>query len=196
MSMNKPYSQACENNKHPILAILKNAFAQCSSVLEIGSGTGQHAVWFAQKLPFLKWYSSDQPQYHEGINSWIDEFGNANLQRPIAFTVGQDLFPSQRFDGVFTANTAHIMQPDEVKIMLAQIAEALPSGGVFCQYGPFTQQGVFNSQSNEDFHHKLVAQGYGGYRDIDELIQWAEPLILCGIHPMPAHNLLLQWRKN
>ena len=66
--MNQPYSQACENNKQPILAILSQAFASSQVVLEIGSGTGQHAVFFASQLPHLQWYTSDQPHYHEGIN--------------------------------------------------------------------------------------------------------------------------------
>ncbi len=87
------------------------------------------------------------------------------------------------------------MQHDEVKLMMSLIAEHLPLGGVFCQYGPFTQQGQFTSASNQAFHHKLLAQGYGGYRDVEELIEWAEPLTLIEMHDMPANNHLLVWQK-
>lgn len=191
----KPFSQACENNKQPILTILTQAFANASVVLEIGSGTGQHAVHFARHLPWLTWHTSDQPHYHSGINAWLAEAGLANLHAPIGFTVGKDPFPALTPDAIFSANTAHIMQRHEVQTLMQTIAKQLPSGGVFCQYGPFTQQGKFNSQSNADFHQHLVSNGYGGYRDTDELQAWASPLSLKEIHAMPANNLLLEWHK-
>ncbi|WP_211162711.1 DUF938 domain-containing protein [Alteromonas ponticola] len=193
--MNKPFSQACENNKSPILALLKDAFSTCHHVLEIGSGTGQHAVFFASQLPHLIWQTSDQPQYHEGIEAWMSEFPSANLQPPIPLTFGESAWPAKNFDGVFTANTAHIMQKQHARLMMEQVSAHLPKGGVFCQYGPFTQNGEFSSQSNRDFHYHLLSEGYGGYRDINELIQWAEPMTLTSIHSMPANNLLLVWQK-
>ncbi|MBD3585299.1 DUF938 domain-containing protein [Salinimonas sp. HHU 13199] len=193
--MTQPYSQACENNKRPILEILATAFARCQVVLEIGSGTGQHAVFFAGQLPFLQWHTSDQPHYHAGINSWIDLYPGENLHRPVSLTIGAEPLPALHADGIFTANTAHIMQKAEVQLMMEQVASMLPDGGVFCQYGPFTQNGRFNSDSNEAFHYKLVTQGYGGYRDIEELQHWASPLHLKTVHPMPANNLLLEWHK-
>lgn len=193
--MTKPYSQACENNKRPIAGVLKQAFAQAGSVLEIGSGTGQHAVYLARTLPHVRWQTSDQIQYHAGICQWLADEPAPNLLSPVVYQVGQNACPVDAVDAVFTANTAHIMQQDEVRQMMQDVQQVLPEGGVFCQYGPFTQQGLFNSQSNRDFHHKLVSQGYGGYRDISELKSWASGLTLVHIHAMPANNLLLEWRK-
>ena len=193
--MTKPFSQACENNKRPIAGVLKQAFATVSSVLEIGSGTGQHAVYLARQLPHVRWQTSDQLDYHAGIHQWLADEPSPNLLSPLVYQVGRDACPVTAVDGVFTANTAHIMQREEVRQMMLDVQQVLPEGGVFCQYGPFTQQGVFNSQSNQDFHHSLVAQGYGGYRDISELKNWADSLSLVRIHTMPANNLLLEWHK-
>lgn len=194
--MTKPFSQACENNRQPILAVLQRAFAHSRRVLEIGSGTGQHAVYFAKHLPHLQWHTSDQQQYHAGIIQWLKDEPASNLHFPMTYQVGHDAFPIRAVDAVFTANTAHIMQPQEVAIMMNQVVQALPHGGVFCQYGPFLHQGQFSSQSNRDFHHKLITQGYGGYQDIATLQQWAPDLALRNVHTMPANNLLLEWVKN
>ncbi|MEC8748494.1 MAG: DUF938 domain-containing protein, partial [Pseudomonadota bacterium] len=113
MQIEKPFSQACENNKRAILSVLERKFANCRQVLEIGSGTGQHAVFLAEHLPHLIWHTSDQPHYHEGIAAWLSDSNTGNVKPPIAFTVGQDDFPNLDIDGIFTANTAHIMQKEE-----------------------------------------------------------------------------------
>lgn len=197
--MEKPFSQACENNKRPILGVLRHAFSQTQRVLEIGSGTGQHGVFFAQGLPHVQWHCSDQLDYHSGINSWIQEADLTNIVPPTAFKVGEDEYPGVKedrvFDGVFTANTAHIMQKHEVILLMELVEKHLPKDGVFCQYGPFTMEGEFSSQSNLEFHHNLLARGYGGYRDLAELQQWAPALRLKKCHSMPANNLLLEWVK-
>ncbi|MFC4699883.1 DUF938 domain-containing protein [Glaciecola siphonariae] len=191
-----PFSQACENNKGYILEELTLAFAKLSHVLEIGSGTGQHAVHFAKHLPHIRWQTADQDDYHEGIRYWMARYPSENLLPPISLRLPIDDIPDRSFDGFFSANTAHIMQKNEVEFLMARINERLPSGGVFCQYGPFTQQGKFNSQSNIDFHEKLIASGRGGYRDIDELRAWAPKLSLHKIVDMPANNHLLVWHKS
>lgn len=195
MTNSLPFSQACENNKAPILAILKQAFAASCKVLEVGSGTGQHAVHFASNLPHLQWQTSDQEEHHLGLKRRFEAYPCENLYPPILLKVGQTALPFTHYDSVFTANTAHIMQKTEIAQMMQALSEDLPQGGCFCQYGPFTQNGVFSSQSNADFHQYLVANGYGGYRDIVELKAWAPKLSLVHIHPMPANNLLLEWRK-
>lgn len=191
----KPFSQACENNKGPILEVLKQAFATRKHILEIGSGTGQHAVFFSAHLPHLLWQTSDQAEYHPGILAWKEEANVLNCKAPITLKIGEQSIPEKLFDGIFTANTAHIMQPDEVKLMMQQISNVLPPGGVFCQYGPFTENGEFSSQSNADFHASLLARGFGGYRDISELIQWAPSLTLESTYRMPANNLCLVWSR-
>ncbi|WP_414830169.1 DUF938 domain-containing protein [Alteromonas sp. H39] len=191
----KPFSQACENNKRPILEVLEQAFATRKHVLEIGSGTGQHAVFLSANLPHLLWQTSDQAEYHAGIQAWLDEENVLNCKSPITLKIGEQAIPDKLYDGIFTANTAHIMQRDEVKLMMKQVSNVLPPRGVFCQYGPFTENGEFSSQSNADFHASLLERGCGGYRDISELTQWAPSLTLESIYRMPANNLCLVWTK-
>jgi hypothetical protein len=197
--MNKPYSQACENNKQPILTQLEIHFSESCKVLEIGSGTGQHAVYFAPKLPHLIWQTSDQPHYHTGIQAWLAEcpaeLTTGNLIAPIPLTIGQSSWPELGIDAVFTANTTHIMQSNEAKLMMQLVAEKLPHRGVFCQYGPFNIDGKFTSNSNYQFDHHLKAEGCGGIRDIEELQRWASGLELLERISMPANNFLLVWRK-
>ena len=195
MQYEKPFSQACENNKRAILSVLERTFANCKQVLEIGSGTGQHAVFLAENLPHLIWHTSDQPQYHDGISSWLSDANIDNVRSPISFTVGQDNFPNLDVDGVFSANTAHIMQKEEAKLLMESVTAHLPEGGVFCQYGPFTHGGEFTSESNQAFHTSLLERGYGGYRDINELTAWAGELSLNDIIDMPANNHMLIWQK-
>ncbi|WP_371192747.1 DUF938 domain-containing protein [Glaciecola sp. SC05] len=190
-----PFSQACENNKQAILNILQLAFANINVVLEIGSGTGQHAVYFAKHLPHLSWQTADQLEYHAAIKHYLQHYPSPNLNAPIALKIPLDDIPENQYDGFFTANTAHIMQENEVQHMMQTINRVLPENGVFCQYGPFTQNGEFNSQSNADFHQKLIDNGRGGYRDIEELQAWAPQLIVDNIVQMPANNLMLIWQK-
>lgn len=190
-----PFSQACENNKQAILNILQLAFANINAVLEIGSGTGQHAVYFAKHLPHLSWQTADQFEYHAAIKHYLQHYPSPNLKAPITLKIPLDDIPENQYDGLFTANTAHIMQKSEVQHMMQTINRVLPENGVFCQYGPFTQNGEFSSLSNADFHQKLIDNGRGGYRDIEELQDWAEQLILDSIMQMPANNLMLIWQK-
>jgi hypothetical protein len=106
-----------------------------------------------------------------------------------------DDIPADKYDGFFTANTAHIMQKDEVRHMMKSISDLLPKSGVFCQYGPFVVDGKFSSQSNADFHEKLLASGRGGYCEIEQLRQWASDLSLSEVIEMPANNLMLVWLR-
>ncbi|MDU0355657.1 DUF938 domain-containing protein [Paraglaciecola aquimarina] len=194
--LQKPYSQACENNKGPILRELTRVFGKCKNVLEIGSGTGQHAVYFAASLAHLTWHTSDQTCNHDGINRWITDSPANNLQRPISLTIGQDPWPELDIDGVFSANTAHIMQPNEAKLMMQMIAENLPNNGIFCQYGPFKFEGQYTSESNAAFDQHLLSEGCGGIRDIADLEIWAKPLQLQNVIAMPANNFVLIWQKH
>ena len=163
--------------------------------MEIGSGTGQHAVHFAPNLPHLIWQCADQPNYHLGINQWINDHPSTNLRPPIELSIGDEKHDFSDFDGIFTANTAHIMQKIEVRSMMESISDTLPSAGVFCQYGPFTEQSRFSSDSNARFHHQLVSQGFGGYRSVEELQHWGASLVLKRKVYMPANNLLLVWQQ-
>jgi hypothetical protein len=193
--MNKPYSQACENNKGPIAEHLKKYLADSKNVLEIGSGSGQHAVFFAPQLAHLVWQTSDMPNNHPGIHSWLAEFPADNLCLPISFTIGQDAWPDMDIDAVFTANSTHIMQKVEAQEMMQLVSQKLPIGAVFCQYGPFNIDGKYTSDSNRNFDQHLKNEGCGGIRDIAELQEWAGRMMLLARLPMPANNFLLVWRK-
>lgn len=194
----KRFSPSCENNRKPIIEQLKIYLKNASHLLEIGSGTGQHGVYFAPELPHLTWQTSDVAENHPSILAWIEDEAISNIRVPHVFKVGEDDWPPGVFDAVYSANTAHIMQKQEVLLMMQLVAAKLPNNGVFCQYGPFTESGEFSSDSNADFHHHLVSEGYGGYRDIEELKAWVEPsgLLLLEKITMPANNLLLVWSKN
>ena len=191
----KPFSQACENNKQPILDVLNRVLADRKKLLEIGSGTGQHAAYFAPRLSQLEWHTSDMPNNHNGIKAWIEDVAVNNLYPPMSFTIGINDWPLGNFDAVYTANTTHIMQPSEAQLMMQLVADNLPDGGVFCQYGPFNFQGQYTSESNATFDQHLNEQGCGGIRDIDELILWAKPMTLIEKVSMPANNFMLIWQK-
>lgn len=191
---NKPFSQACENNKQPILAELQQVLSDSKQLLEIGSGTGQHAAYFAPRLPHLIWQTSDLVANHTGIQMWLDEANAENSRSPLPFKVGVDDWPSGKFDALYSANTAHIMQPEETRLMMELIAKHLPEKGIFCQYGPFKINGQYTSESNHQFDQHLLSQGCGGIRDIQQLQDWAKPLRLITRIDMPANNMLLIWQ--
>ena len=196
--MNKPFSQACENNHSPIGAVLTRLLSTSASVLELGSGTGQHAVWFAQQLPHLNWQTSDRMENHSGINQWLDESGLDNIGAPIALDVSLDAWPTEPFDAVFSSNTAHIMAWPEVKIMFSRVAGTLSAGGLFCLYGPMKYSGVITAESNRAFDHRLKAhnprQGIREFNDLDQLALTAG-MSLLEDNAMPANNRLLVWQK-
>jgi len=167
-------------------------------VLELGSGTGQHAVWFAQQLPHLHWQTSDRMENHSGINQWLNESGLDNIGAPIALDVSRDAWPTEPFDAVFSSNTAHIMVWPEVEIMFSQVAGMLSAGGLFCLYGPMKYSGVIIAESNRAFDHRLKAhnprQGIREFSDLDQLALTAG-MSLLEDNAMPANNRLLVWQK-
>ena len=115
--MEKPFSQSCENNKEPILSVLREAFRDASFVLEIGSGTGQHAVHFARNLPHLTWQPSDLPENIPGMKLWFDEAKLPNIKEPIVLNVSDAMWPVGEADAIFTANTLHIMARSKIECM-------------------------------------------------------------------------------
>lgn len=195
--MERPFSQACENNKQSILEVLLLEFANKTAVLEIGSGTGQHAVYFAPRLPHLMWQPSDISANLPGINAWLEAFPAANLPAPLPLDVtGQ--WPSINVDAVFSANTAHIMPWPAVCAMFAGIGDLLPGNGTFCLYGPMNYQGQYTSASNHQFDiwlkRQAPHQGIREFHDLNRLAIQAGLLLLEDI-PMPTNNRLLVWQK-
>jgi cyclopropane fatty-acyl-phospholipid synthase-like methyltransferase len=199
--MNKPFSQACDNNKLPILNILKKVFSSNKHVLEIGSGTGQHAVYFGQYLPHLIWQTSDLLINHQGINTWLDETPANNVQRPIVVDLNHD-WPvpnkNKRFDSVYTANTLHIISWPLVIKFFEGLAQNLTAKANVCIYGPFNYQGRFSSESNANFDLWLKERDINsGIRDIEAILLLATSagLHLVDDHVMPANNRLLVFSK-
>ena len=196
--MTKLFSQACENNKKPILDILSRAFAKQKYVLEIGSGTGQHAVFFAKELPSLTWQTSDLSINHAGINQWINDGPAPNLIAPIRLDVLSDSWPTAHYDAMYSANTAHIMPWVAVASMFAGVGQGLANGGLFCLYGPFKYLGVLDAQTNIEFDYRLqqqsAHQGIREFHDINQLAMNAG-LDLREDNAMPANNRLIVWQK-
>lgn len=196
--MNKPFSQACENNKIHILPILQQAFSKVDSVLEIGSGTGQHAVYLAKNLPHLNWQTSDLVENHQGINQWLAEYPSANLQAPIVVDLAKE-WPIDKISAIYTSNTLHIVSWELVIAFFKSVNLHLKTGGKLCIYGPFKYQGEFTSESNAQFDIWLKdINKLSGVRDIEKIIQLAESagLTLIADHDMPANNRLLEFIKN
>lgn len=194
----KPYADACDRNREPILEVLRQHFADRRSVLEIGSGTGQHAVHFAAALPWLTWQTSDVDSNLPGIRMWLEESGLSNLPPPIPLDV-TGAWPGGRFDAVFTANTLHIMSWPEVCALFASLPQVLTGEALLAVYGPFNYDGRFTSESNASFDVWLKQRSaHSGIRDfaaVDELAR-SIGFSLVEDRPMPANNRTLVWRRD
>jgi cyclopropane fatty-acyl-phospholipid synthase-like methyltransferase len=194
--MTKPCASAAARNAAPILGVLRHEFRDCSTVFEIGSGTGQHAVIFAAALPQLQWQTSDVAPSHAGIRAWIAEAGLENVLAPASFDVLSAALPTEKYDAVFSANTAHIMSFDAVCRMFRLVGGMLRRPGVFCLYGPFSRGGAFSTASNEAFDASLRARNPAmGIRDLGDLESLAgdNGMQLAREYAMPANNLLVVW---
>jgi SAM-dependent methyltransferase len=192
------FAAACERNKFPILGVLVEEFRHVAEVLEIGSGTGQHAVYFGRRLPHLRWQTSDLPASHASIRAWIHAEGVDNVLAPLVLDVNAFPWPVAAVDAVFTANTAHIMHWDSVVNLFRGVGEVLRERGVFCLYGPLNYDGRFTSDSNALFDQSLKRRDpASGIRDFAALDALARDcgLILGTDHAMPANNRLVVWRR-
>ena len=196
--MNKPYAESCDQNKEPILSVIKPLFSQSRSVLEIGSGTGQHAVYFADKMPHLIWHTSDCEENHAGINQWLQESAAINTRGPLLLNVSQPAWPAVDIDAIFSANTIHIMHWDEVEAFFSGAGEILPVKGLLAIYGPFNYDHQYTSDSNAKFDQWLKSRDpLSGIKDFEHLDRLAAlaALSLSVDYEMPANNRILCWRK-
>lgn len=196
--MEKPFAPACERNRDPILAVLRERFTEPTRVLEIGSGTGQHAVYFAHHMPHLTWWPADLPERLPGIQMWTDEAALTNVAAPIALDVDMPTWPEGRYDLVFTANTVHIVSEPHVERLIAGAAGMLDAGGRLLVYGPFKYNGAHTSESNARFQEWLTDRDpQSGVRDFEWVDQLAKEagLVLEEDIEMPANNRILIWRK-
>jgi len=193
----KPFSESCERNKDPILAVLREHFVRATRVLEIGSGTGQHAVHFAAALPRLTWQTADLPANHEGIRLWISEAGLPNVLPPLTLDMLKaETWPEATFDAIFSANTFHIMSWPAVERAFGFIGSVLAPGGVLAVYGPFNYGGDYTSDSNRNFDGWLKNRDpLSGIRDFEavDALARAQGLRLVDDVEMPANNRTLVW---
>ena len=195
----KPYSESCEQNRSPILAVLRAVFADRQHVLEIGSGTGQHAVYFGAELPHLRWQTADVLAHHPGIEAWRTEAALPNVLPPLELDANETGWHSGRYDALFSANTLHIMSVQEVEKCFTGIGQVLEPGGVLAIYGPFNYQGQFTSDSNARFDQWLKSRDpASGIRDFEAIDALARPqgLALLHDHAMPANNRTLVWTRS
>lgn len=193
-----PFSASCERNKEPILDVLRSRFARSAQVLEIGSGTGQHAVHFARALTHLTWYPTEQLTYLADLTERVRLEGTHNLRAPTLLDVRQAVWPLRSVDAVFTANTLHIMSWPAVTSALNGIGGVLAPGGALCVYGPFRYAGSYTSESNREFDQMLQERDpLSGLRDIQAITPFAEQygMRLVADHDLPANNRLLVFIK-
>jgi cyclopropane fatty-acyl-phospholipid synthase-like methyltransferase len=199
----KPFAPACERNREPILAVLREYFADSRHVLEVGSGTGQHAVHFAAAMPWLQWQCSDRAEHLPGIRAWLDDAALDNTPPPLALDAADAAWlraptGSGRFDAVFSANTLHIMGWDGVEAFFRGVGEVLErEGGALVVYGPFNYDGGYTSAGNRDFDAWLQARDpRSGIRDFEAVDALAQAIGMRLVEDvaMPANNRCLVWQ--
>lgn len=194
----KPFAESSEQNKQVILAILQPLFSKLKRVLEIASGTGQHAVYFAEQMRHLQWQTSDLIENHPGICQWISESSLMNIEKPIPLNVSSDPWPQQTYDAVFSANSFHIMNPQNVIDFFMNIASVIQPQGLIVIYGPFNYAGNFTSESNARFDAMLRARNCGsGIKEFEWCNELAESVgfKLIEDYEMPQNNRMLVWQK-
>jgi len=193
----KPFAPACERNRDPILAVLRTQFADRRKVLEVGSGTGQHAVYFAAEMPWLTWQCADLAPQLPGIRQWLEEAGLPNTPPPFALDV-RGPWPTGPYDAVFSANILHIVGWPEVEAFFAGVGQVLGAAGMLVVYGPFNAGGNYTSESNRDFDAWLKARDpRSGIRDVEAVQALAAQVGLRAVDDvaMPANNRCLVWRR-
>lgn len=194
--MHKPFSPSSEQNQAPIFAVLSKLFADRHSVLEIGAGTGQHAVYFGLRLPHVSWQPTDLEENRSGIRAWTEEAALPNVKAPLALDVRTGPWPAETFDAAFSANAVHIMGWPAVEKMFSGLGRALAPNAKLALYGPFNYGGKFTSESNERFDRWLKLENpESGVRDFEALDSLArrEGFRLLQDFEMPVNNRILAW---
>jgi cyclopropane fatty-acyl-phospholipid synthase-like methyltransferase len=192
-------SQAAENNKGPILEKLQAHFNEAGEVLEIGSGTGQHAIHFSSQMSHLSWQPTDCEAYFEPLLAGLREAGSASIKDPVYLKIGVSDWPPGKYEYVYSANVLHIMAEALMPAFFEGVGQCLKQGGCCCLYGPFRYQGAFTTESNAGFDTWLKGNDPdSGIRDIERVIALAAEngMSLEEDYAMPANNQLLVFRKN
>lgn len=193
-----PVAEACLRNQKPIADALQQLLPEPSFVLEIGSGTGQHAHYMTRHLGGVTWQPSDVSRALDGINAWRLYSDNERFLPPLVLDVAQDLWPVKQVDAVFSANVIHYISWPHVRHMLAGIGRVLRQNGLALFYGPFNYEGQFTSDGNQQLDGWLRERDpESGIKDFEQVILSArkEKLRLLNDIAMPANNRLLVFQK-
>ena len=193
-----PFSQASENNKFPILDVLKHHLNNRRSLLEIGGGTGQHAAFFARQFPEIIWQSSDIHSNVKTLNLRVASAKLKNLPLATSLDVNKETWNYGFYDAIFSANCLHIISEDSVINFFKGTSKHINDGGVLLVYGPFKYRGKFTTESNAGFDRWLKARDpKSGIRDFEWTNELAEEVgfSLVEDNAMPANNQLLAWAK-
>jgi len=196
--MYKPVAESCVQNQQVILDVLKLFFIEHGEVLEIGSGTGQHGVFFTQHMQHLLWQPSDLLDQHASMQLWFDEVDHDRIKSPLELNVDDEIWSIAEMDYVFTANTTHIISSEQTEKLFKHVGSCLKSGGIFAQYGPFNYNGKYTSESNARFDVWLKQRDPNScIKHFELLEQLAEQNALQLVEDveMPANNRILLWRK-
>ena len=198
--MNKPFVQACENNKYAIADALQHYLRNVEHVLEIGSGTGQHIAYFAERFPDVFWQPSDLAINHAGISAWTAVAGVGNVGAPIELDISAPQWPqlpAAPVSATYLSNVVHIIESSLIDQLFKHLARALQANGLVFMYGPFNYGGRFTSEGNRRLDAWLKAQhedfGVRDFESVDQLAR-AHGLSLLDDLTMPANNRLLIWR--
>lgn len=193
--MQKPYSEACDRNRDPILHYLRQWLVNSELVVEVGSGTGQHAVYFAEQLPHITWQPTDRAENLPGIRLWCNEAKFNNLLAPVELDV-EKTWAITTSASIYSANTLHIMNMEQVRMFFKHVARHLHDNGQLMVYGPFNYNGQYTSESNKAFDQWLKSRDEkSGIRDFEQINQLAQQagLVLQDDCAMPANNRLIRW---
>jgi len=193
-----PYSASAERNRQPILDQVRDLMPAQGTVLEIGSGTGQHAVFLSQNLPHLLWQPSDRAMNLHGLEACFSAQGNDRILPILKLDVLKDPWPGCSYEAVYSANTAHIMPWDAVVAMFSGVAAHLLPGARFFLYGPFNIDDQFTSEGNKQFDARLRAEDPNrGIRDMTaiELLARLHHMQFEQKMAMPANNFILVFSK-
>ena len=193
-----PYAEACEQNKDPILQVLREQFTEPLTVLEIGSGTGQHAVYFTEQMPHLRWQPTDRAEYLAGISSWIEHAQSSSVLPPIELDVSEKEWQIKTASGIFCSNAIHIMSWNHVIALFGGVKLIAEKGAKLVMYGPFNYGNEYTSESNRQFDTMLRSRdplsGIRNFEDVDELAN-AAGFSLLKDYAMPANNRTIVWQK-
>lgn len=198
MSTDKPFAVSADQNKLPILDVLSGIVKDGDEVLELGSGTGQHACFFSQQLPNITWQPTELLPMIPVIRQWLEAEGSDNIKPPVVLDLNDVDWPVRSANMIYTANTLHIVSEPIVESLFTGVGRVLVEGGRFCAYGPFSFAGVHTSDSNDHFDQELRrSDPRSGVRDMAWLNELARDngLIEAELVEMPSNNFMALWQR-